>query len=347
MSKTLNDDLGPQLSQQVVVWQRAHGRHGLPWQRNRDPYHVWLSEIMLQQTQVVTVIAYFERFLQRFPDVTSLAAAPLDDVLALWSGLGYYSRARHLHACAQQVMDRFGGTFPATEDALKTLPGIGPSTAAAVASICFSQRAAILDGNVKRVLTRVFGFTGDLASSAQEKQLWHMARAMLPPAADMPTYTQGVMDLGATVCTTRQPKCELCPLRADCVAHAQGTPLAYPVKTRKLKRQAESHWLLCATNARGEVWLRQRPTPGVWAGLYCFEMFASSADLRRVAEQAQGTVLDERAPLKHVLTHKDLHLHAVVVRLEQSPSTHGRWVSIDQALGLGLPAPIKTLLQNM
>ena len=345
MSKTLNHDLGAL----VVAWQRTHGRHDLPWQRNRDAYHVWLSEIMLQQTQVSTVMAYFERFLQRFPNIQSLADAPLDDVLALWSGLGYYSRARNLHACAQQVVARFGGVFPHTEEELKTLPGIGPSTAAAIASICFSQRAAILDGNVKRVLTRALGFAGDLAFSAQEKQLWALARDVLPPAVDMPTYTQGVMDLGATVCTTRQPQCEVCPLSEMCVAKAQGTPQAYPVKTRKLKRSAESHWLLCALNAQGEVWLSQRPTPGVWAGLYCFDMFGSMAELEVSLRQAGGTVqsLQVREPIKHVLTHKDLHLHPVRVELAQEPHQHGRWVPLPKALTLGLPAPIKTLLQHL
>lgn len=345
MSEALSD-IGPR----VVRWQRLHGRHDLPWQGRREPYRVWLSEIMLQQTQVVTVMGYFERFVRRFPDVHSLAQAPLDDVLALWSGLGYYSRARNLHACAQAVVTQFGGVFPADPEALKRLPGIGPSTAAAIASMCFSQRAAILDGNVKRVLSRALGFEGDLASSVQEKKLWALACEVLPQAADMPTYTQGVMDLGATVCTTRKPRCSDCPLQSVCVAHAQGQPERYPVKTRKLKRSAQSIWLLCARNDQGQYWLSPRPTPGVWAGLYCFECFESEAQLAaQVAAQVSGASMQALPALKHVLTHKDLHLHPVVCHWTQSMSSQplspqGRWVSLDESLTLGLPAPIKSLL---
>src|SRR6201985_1247873 len=186
-------------AERVIAWQRSHGRAGLPWQLTRDPYRVWLSEIMLQQTQVTTVLGYYERFLQRFPTVAALAAAPSEDVLALWSGLGYYARARNLHRCAQAVVAQHGGAFPRSAAQLATLPGIGRSTASAIAAFCFGERVAILDGNVKRVLTRVLGFAGDLASSAQERALWDRATALLPPEgqrADIARYTQGVMDLG-------------------------------------------------------------------------------------------------------------------------------------------------------
>ena len=193
-----------ELALRVIAWQRQHGRHTLPWQRTRDPYRVWLSEIMLQQTQVGTVLGYYDRFLQRFPDVLALAAAPLDEVLALWSGLGYYSRARNLHRCAQAVASEHGGHFPASSVALATLPGIGRSTAAAIAAFCFGERVAILDGNVKRVLTRALGFAGDLAESRQERALWQLADALLPHE-HIEAYTQGLMDLGATVCALRQP----------------------------------------------------------------------------------------------------------------------------------------------
>ena len=207
----------------VVAWQRRHGRNALPWQNTRDPYRVWLSEIMLQQTQVVTVLGYYERFLARWPRVTDLAAATLDEVLAQWAGLGYYSRARNLHACARVVAELHGGEFPATAAGLQTLPGIGRSTAAAIAAFCFGERVAILDGNVKRVLGRVLAFDGDLASSAAEKKLWDRATELLPER-DVDRYTQGLMDLGATVCTARSPDCLLCPVQPLCRAQKAGDP---------------------------------------------------------------------------------------------------------------------------
>jgi A/G-specific adenine glycosylase len=298
----------------VVRWQQSHGRNTLPWQNTRDPYRVWLSEIMLQQTQVAAVLGYYDRFLARFPDVQSLAAAPLDDVLALWSGLGYYSRARNLHGCAQQVVERHGGEFPRTADVLATLPGIGPSTAAAISSFCFGERAAILDGNVKRVLTRVLGFGDDLSAGSNERRLWDHARELLPVRAlheSMPRYTQGLMDLGATVCLPRNPSCLLCPVQGDCTAAREGRPEAYPVKTRKTKRGAESLWLLHAQAGDGSVWLQKRPTPGVWGGLYCLPVFASRDALEDVLPPAARGGLRDVEPFVHVLTHKDLHLHLV------------------------------------
>jgi A/G-specific adenine glycosylase len=251
------------LAAQVVDWQRTHGRHDLPWQHQRDPYRVWLSEIMLQQTQVSTVLGYYERFLARFPDVAALAAADVDEVLALWAGLGYYSRARNLHRCAQDVMTQWGGAFPRTAVQLAQLPGIGPSTAAAIAAFCFEERAAILDGNVKRVLSRALGFGDDLAQVRHERRLWALAQTLVPAAADMPAYTQGLMDLGATLCTPRQPRCLLCPLASDCVARAQGQPEAYPVKTRQLRRSQRAHALLWLCHGDA-VWLERRPDTGIW-----------------------------------------------------------------------------------
>ncbi|RZJ15042.1 MAG: A/G-specific adenine glycosylase [Haliea sp.] len=333
----------------VVRWQQVHGRSGLPWQGTRDPYRVWLSEIMLQQTQVTAVLGYYARFLEHFPEVATLACASVDDVLGLWSGLGYYSRARNLHRCAQAVMALHGGEFPRTALELQTLPGIGRSTAAAIAAFCHGERAAILDGNVKRVLTRYLGFGEDLAEARNERVLWQQAAELLPPEnTDMPVYTQGLMDLGATVCTARNPNCLLCPVQEQCLARQQGAPERYPVKTRKLKRTAQSLWLLRAHGRNGAIWLEKRPAPGVWGGLYCLPVFDSREALAQAlpAHARQGLV--DGAPFLHVLTHKDLTLHPVAARLSaqalQRPD--GAWFPADAWQRLGLPAPVRKLLDG-
>ncbi len=338
------------LAAQVVAWQKRHGRHGLPWQGNRDPYRVWLSEVMLQQTQVVTVIDYYHRFLARFPDVAALAAAPQDDVLAQWSGLGYYSRARNLHRCAQAVMQVYGGQFPRSSQLLVTLPGIGRSTAAAIAAFCFGERAAILDGNVKRVLARVLGFDGDLAAVAQERRLWEQAESLLPHA-HVDVYTQGLMDLGATVCLLRRPLCPACPLQLRCAAHALGAPERFPVKTRKLRRSARSNALLWLQRG-GQVWLVQRPDQGVWAGLWSLPEFADAQALENAVASwpGQGEWLPS---FKHVLTHLDWtlqvrrwHQPPAAAEGDVGPGGAGRWFGHEEALALGLPAPIRKLLAN-
>jgi A/G-specific adenine glycosylase len=348
------------LAGRVVRWQREHGRHTLPWQASRDPYRVWLSEVMLQQTQVTTVIDYYARFLARFPDVAALAAAPLDDVLALWSGLGYYSRARNLHRCALAVVAEHGGAFPPSSAMLATLPGIGRSTAAAIAAFCFGERAAILDGNVKRVLTRAIGFKGDLALAAEERTLWKAAEALLP-TQDIDRYTQGLMDLGATVCLSRKPLCLLCPLAADCVARREGRPEAYPVKTRRIKRGRRTHALLWLVDG-DRMWLTQRPSTGVWAGLWSLPEFDSLEALQALIGASPGS--GELLPvIEHVLTHFDwtlqpyrwslpLTLGEVVGQgvgksgwpdLEEKLAP-GRWVTRTEALAMGLPAPLRKLL---
>jgi A/G-specific adenine glycosylase len=338
------------IAARVVRWQKASGRHDLPWQNTRDPYRVWLSEIMLQQTQVVTVRDYFSRFMERFPDVAALAAAPLDDVLALWSGLGYYSRARNLHRCATLVMDLHGGAFPNSAAVLQTLPGIGRSTAGAIAALCFAERVAILDGNVRRVLTRVLGFDADLSIAAHQRQLWDQATLLLPERdlyTAMPHYTQGLMDLGASVCSTRKPNCPDCPLAMQCVASKLGQPERFPVRTRKLKRSAQSLWLLWAQGSDGRVWLSKRPTPGVWAGLYCFPLFDSRDALdAALAGRGHGEAQDLPS-FVHVLTHKDLHLHPVQVALSTDCGwEQGAWIAADAWAGLGLPAPVRKLLDR-
>lgn len=335
-------------ARRVIDWQRHHGRHDLPWQGTRDPYRVWLSEVMLQQTQVATVRDYYARFLARFPEVGSLAAAPLSDVLALWSGLGYYSRARNLHRCAQQVVADHGGRFPTDSAALERLPGIGRSTAAAIAAFCFGERAAILDGNVKRVLARALGFDGDLGERRQELALWVRAEALLPEHGIEP-YTQGLMDLGAQVCTRSRPACVTCPLSRCCVAHAQGRPEAYPVRTRRTRRGERRSALLWLTQGDA-VWLEQRPERGVWAGLWSLPEWGAPGMPQDWP--GEGAWLD---PFVHVLTHLDWELQPlrwrlpeVLAPLERDALTQalgtGRWWTTAQALALGLPAPVRRLL---
>lgn len=351
----MNESAFTEFAPALIAWQKTHGRHDLPWQNTRDPYKVWLSEIMLQQTQVATVKDYFARFLAAHPTVSSLAAASLDEVLGLWSGLGYYSRARHMHRCAQDVVVLHAGVFPRNAVALQTLPGIGPSTAAAIASLCFGERVAILDGNVKRVLTRLLGFDADLAKTTHERALWRIATDLLPHDDlwnAMPHYTQGVMDLGASICSTRKPNCLLCPVQTQCVASSQGQPERYPVKTRTLKRTSESLWLLWAKRPDGAVFLEQRPTPGVWAGLYCLPVFGSYEALAAAVPHVDEPHLQDGTVFKHVLTHKDLHLHPVSLELEKSRTESGHLAIQGQWLGpqawskLGLPAPIRKLLAS-
>ena len=365
----------PSIATDLVRWQRQHGRHGLPWQTSRDPYRVWLSEVMLQQTQVSTVLGYYERFLQRFPDIAALAAAPVDDVLALWSGLGYYSRARNLHRCAQAVMACHGGALPSRAEQLVELPGIGPSTAAAIAAFCHGERVSIFDGNVKRVLARLLAFDGDMAQAGAARALWAQADRLVPSdAADMPSYTQGLMDLGATVCTPRDPQCPACPLRSACRAHASASVQVYPVKTRKLKRSRRENW--CLWISLGDaVWLQQRPDTGIWAGLWAWPLLDDVDTVERLTAGLLAALDGHAEPLQaqrlpafvHVLTHHDwtlhpcrLHLPAPAVLQAREPGGDGpldrldallqqqlgvgRWHAAHDLHRLGLPAPVRKLL---
>jgi A/G-specific adenine glycosylase len=342
----------PTFAQRIVAWQRCHGRHHLPWQQSRDPYRVWLSEIMLQQTQVATVLGYYESFLQRFPGVSALAAAPLDDVLAAWSGLGYYSRARNLHRCAQIVATKWNARFPATSVELAELPGIGRSTAAAIAAFCFGERVAILDGNVKRVLTRAFAFEGDLAEAGQQRELWALAQSLLPQRG-IEAYSQGLMDLGATICLSRSPRCESCPVQTECIAAATDTQSRYPVKSRSLKRgRRENVWLLLTW--RDRIWLVRRPEQGVWAALWSLPEFESVHGFEQSSASWPGRA-ERLASLTHSLTHFDWLLHPVrwvlpartsATRVEAMTRSwpRGRWFDLQEALALGLPAPLRRLL---
>lgn len=352
----LNPITCSEFSGEIVHWQQTHGRNSLPWQNTRDPYRIWLSEIMLQQTQVAAVMGYYSRFLQHFPTVSDLAAASQDDVLALWSGLGYYSRARNLHRCAQDVMALHEGQFPRSAVQLQTLPGIGRSTAAAIASFCFAERVAILDGNVKRVLSRVLGFSADLAQSANERTLWSQATELLPQAElhqTMPRYTQGLMDLGATICTSRQPKCLLCPVQKICLGFAGGEPEKYPVKSRKLKRSAQALSLLWSQKPDGSVWLEKRPAKGIWGGLYCLPVFESDEELKSRLPEPLGGRLEALPKFVHVLTHKDLYMSPWLAAFQADQAMPETMVSEDRPAAwfsatswpmLGLPAPIRKLL---
>jgi A/G-specific adenine glycosylase len=343
-------------AQKVIAWQGKHGRHHLPWQHARSPYSVWLSEVMLQQTQVATVLNFYPKFLAKFPTVEALARAPLDDVLALWSGMGYYTRARNLHRAANQVMADFCGEFPKTAEALEQLVGVGRSTAAAIAAFCYGERVAILDGNVKRVLARVLAFDGDLAKASEVSALWDKATEFLPTKnliSAMPAYTQALMDMGATLCHARSPDCVSCPVASVCKANIRKAYESYPVKTKKLKRSTESIWLLHATNAKGEVLLEQRPMHNlvkgaskIWAGLYSLPPFESEAALMDALPQSAHQKVIFLPVLKHVLTHKDLWLHTAQVALPSGIKLKqlGGWYSYPNALALGLPAPIRKII---
>ena len=342
----------------LVSWQLAHGRHHLPWQQQRDPYRVWLSEVMLQQTQVATVIDYFNRFMDRFPTVAALAEAPQQAVMALWAGLGYYSRARLLHRCAQMVVAEYGGVFPRTMRDLQRLPGIGPSTAAAIASFCFAEPISIFDGNVKRVLSRLLAFDGDLAVTAQSRAL-HLAGQQLldkglaqltrPLSEAMPAYTQGLMDLGATVCQLRAPACARCPVASMCAAYSQERTTAFPVKGKKLKRRVE-RWTWVLLVSPDAVWLETRPQQGVWAGMQAPPLFQNEADVAQwITRHADGAAQETAASFKHVLTHKDLHLTPVTVRVSGTvhPSAPvGAWVPRHALPQAALPAPFKKWFQH-
>ena len=334
----------------LVAWQKKHGRHGLPWQV-KDPYAVWVSEIMLQQTQVETALPYFQRFMQHLPDVASLAAAPEDDVLALWSGLGYYARARHLHRAAQQVQAEHAGAFPDSFDAIQGLPGVGRSTAAAIASFAFGERRAILDGNVKRVLCRVFGVEGWPGERQVEAQLWTLAEALLPDA-DLTAYTQGLMDLGATLCRRARPDCPRCPFADDCVAHRQGRqgelPSPRPRKALPVKETA----MLVLLHA-GEVLLEKRPPSGIWGGLWSLPECAvgmhpedHAASLGYETEAAR-----DLAGLSHAFSHFRLHIQPRLMAVARRPpraAEPGRiWLSLADALGAALPAPVRKILAGL
>lgn len=335
----------------VLGWFDEHGRKHLPWQQDTTPYRVWISEIMLQQTQVSTVIPYYEAFMQRFPDVQALAAAPVDDVLHLWTGLGYYARARNLHKAAQVLVQDHGGEFPDTVEGVAELPGIGRSTAGAILSLSRQQRAVILDGNVKRVLSRFHAVVE--TGAAQEKILWPLADGHTPERR-VHHFNQAMMDLGATVCTRTKPACLLCPLQSACVALRGGEPTAYPGKKASKTLPEKSVSLLVFVNDHGEVLLEQRPAPGIWGGLWSFpESVAAETTTLKQVLKADWAIARPRLELlelrDHVFSHYRLHMQPVLVRnaplqVNERPQ---RWCKLQSLPALGLPAPIKQLLSEL
>jgi A/G-specific adenine glycosylase len=340
----------PSFAARVVRWQRRHGRHDLPWQATRDPYRVWLSEVMLQQTQVATVIPFYERFLQRFPTVRDLAAASEEEVLVLWSGLGYYARGRNLLKAAREVVERHAGSFPARFEDLVQLPGVGRSTAGAIASIAGGERRAILDGNVRRVLARHAAVAGDPASAAVMQRLWQVAESLLP-ARDIGSYTQGMMDLGAQVCTVRSPACESCPVSADCVGRLERRLADLPgLRVRKPKRRKRVQMLIVLSG--GEVLLQKRPATGIWGGLWSLPEVEEGLDPARALRSGWGLAAASAEALpafEHAFTHYTLEVTPWLLRPRRASAAESGalWLPLSDLAGAALPSPVKKLLAGI
>ncbi|WP_158772520.1 A/G-specific adenine glycosylase [Cobetia sp. L2A1] len=343
----------------VFEWFDVHGRKHLPWQENTTPYRVWVSEIMLQQTQVTTVLPYYARFMERFPDVQALAAANIDDVLHLWTGLGYYARARNLHKAAQQVVSEHAGEFPVESvEALSTLPGIGRSTAGAIISISTGQRAPILDGNVKRVLARLHAVEGWPGRPAVERELWALAERYTPEIR-LPDWTQAVMDLGATLCSRGRPDCGRCPFSDVCIAHARGEEKRFPESKPKKAIPQRATLMLLVFDTEGRVLLERRPPTGIWGGLWAPPLVEDRAAARDwIAQHARGAHLSEaQASFEHVFSHFRLTITPQPVQLGEAglkpegvvegvcePGVDQRFVDPAAPDAVGLPAPVKALL---
>jgi A/G-specific adenine glycosylase len=359
---------GELFAERLLGWFERHGRHDLPWQKEPSPYRVWVSEVMLQQTQVATVIPYFERFMVRFPSVQSLAEAPLDEVLHLWTGLGYYARARNLQACARVLMAQYGGEFPGDIEAVMGLPGIGRSTAGAILALSRGLRYPILDGNVKRVLARVFGIGGDPGSSEVLQQLWEQAERCMPQVR-VADYTQAIMDLGATVCSRSHPACTLCPMNMNCVAAREGRQAELPGRKKRARRQSREATLLIAQIDRDgatAVLVERRPLAGIWGGLWAppqFESEFAALDWcrREIGEAARGR--QTLAPIQHAFTHFDLRLNPLRVHCKALTGSGASavggtgggvreceerlWYSLQAPPRVGLPQPIRRLFERL
>jgi A/G-specific adenine glycosylase len=351
-------------SAKLISWQKQHGRHHLPWQSTLDPYAIWLSEIMLQQTQVSTVIPYYQRFLRRFPDIKTLASAPLDDVLAQWSGLGYYSRGRNLHRAARLIVVDHKGLFPRNAEIIRRLPGIGRSTAAAIAVFAYGERCAILDGNVKRIFARCFGIDGYPGEKRNETLLWRKAEELLPPPhgagenqidGAIEAYTQALMDLGATVCTRGKPQCAVCPLHADCIALQENRMDKLPAP-RPRKPLPEKETVLLLLVRQGTILLEKRPASGIWGGLWSLPEMPVSNNFTEYCTRHFGMEvqpLPRMQSFDHTFTHFRLRIHPQPLQVASCSSVTGEkgqergdtmWIRPDDALRAAIPSPVRKLL---
>lgn len=339
---------------QLIAWFEEAGRHDLPWQTDRSPYRIWVSEIMLQQTQVTTVIPYFMRFMERFPSVEVLAGADLDDVLALWAGLGYYARARNLHRAAGFVMETHEGTFPTSIEGLMTLPGVGRSTAGAILALALDRRAPILDGNVKRVLARYHAVEGWPGQAAVQKQLWTFAERHTPDER-VADYTQSIMDLGATVCVRNQPHCERCPVSIDCRSRIAGLQHTVPGPRPRRERRRREVRMLIVSDPEQRVLLARRPASGIWGGLYSLPELADGEDPKSWCDRYLGAAVDRQAPMDsvdHAFTHFDLSIQPLLIELAASPRSlmdreEWLWYNPAHEMEVGVAAPIAALLESL
>jgi A/G-specific adenine glycosylase len=341
-------------AERLLAWFDEHGRHDLPWQRPRTPYRVWLSEIMLQQTQVATVIPYFLRFVEKFASIAELAAAPVDDVLAAWSGLGYYSRARNLHKAATICVDRYAGELPRQFDELSELPGIGRSTAGAILAQAHGARFAILDGNVKRVLSRYHGVRGWSGSSAVQKVLWDFAEAHTPRERVV-DYTQAIMDLGATVCTRARPRCAQCPFANDCIANIEGLTAQLPESKPSRALPTRETMMLIVRDVSGRLLLQRRPPAGVWAELWSLpeaaDLESARSSIATVAARRGGDITFRHLPrFTHTFSHYRLDITPIACDVERATRiaevSDRRWLLPEEAAQLGLPAPVRKLIEE-
>lgn len=350
MHKTLSITSSVEFQKAVLTWFAKHGRKNLPWQKNISAYRVWISEIMLQQTQVKTVIPYFERFMSRFPTIENLAKAPQDEVLHYWTGLGYYARARNLHAAAQKIMSEFNGVFPDNILDMMTLPGIGRSTAGAISSIAFNYAQPILDGNVKRVLTRFAAIEGYPAETKVAAQLWQLA-SDYTPEKNVAAYTQAMMDLGATICTRTKPKCAECPLQKNCIAHQQGHETAYPQRKPRKQLPVKTTIMLLVQNAVGKILLAKQPPTGIWGGLWILPQCSTQKDIKTWCA-TQGFTISQQTLLsafRHTFSHYHLDIQPIKISVTENvhyvrEDNRHLWYNGKQQVGLA--APIKSLLEK-